>query len=164
MSRRCTGGNKNMRTIYKIVLGLLLFNGFLALFSPIFNEAVSTSAIDEGAINITDTNMTKYELKKPTDIMGIIFTGGMGVWAGAAVAVVALGFALVTKNYIFIGVGLFVSIIVGLYVNMSVVLTTVGNVADNIYVSGIITLVGIAIGLLVVFSVIDMFAPGAARE
>jgi len=150
-----------MRMIYKIVLGLLLFNAFLALYGPLFNTSLSDDAVD-----YESSGMQQYKLDSVGDIMGIIFSAGnFGAW-GASAVVLAAGMvgAFVTKNYIYIGVALFVAIVIGLYIKMSATIANIGNVTDNIYVTGIIAIVGIAIGLMVVFNVIDMFAPASARE
>jgi hypothetical protein len=150
-----------MRVVYKIVLGLLLFNAFLTLFAPIFSTNISESAVDYEAADVS-----QYEIESIGDIMGIIFhEDNIGAWTGIVVISIAgIGAAILTKNYIYIGVTLFVSIVVGLYLKMSSVIATIGNQTDNVYVSGIITIVGIAIGIIVVFSVVDMFAPAGARQ
>jgi hypothetical protein len=150
-----------MRIVYKIALGLLLFNAFLTLFSPIFNTAVSENAIDYEAEDIS-----QYEIKNAGDVMGIIFhSDNIGAWSAVAIVTIAgIGVAFLTKNYVYIGVTLFVSIIVGLYVKMSSVIAGIGSTYGNIYVTGLITIIGIAIGLIVIFNVIDMFAPASARE
>jgi len=62
-----------------------------------------------------------------------------------------------------IGVSLFVAIIIGLYLKMSSVIIHIGKETGNEYVTGLVTIVGIAIGLIVMFDVIDMFAPAPAR-
>jgi len=150
-----------MRVVYKIVLGLLLFNAFLTLFAPIFS-----ASIDENAMDYEAEDVSQYEIKGIGDIMRIIFhEDNIGAWTGIVVVSIAgIGAAILTKNYIYIGVTLFVSIVVGLYLKMSSVIATIGLQTDNIYVSGIITIVGIAIGIIVVFSVVDMFAPATARQ
>lgn len=147
-----------MRVIYKIVLGLFLFNAILTLFGPIFATSLSDSAISVD-------EMESYKLDSPTDIISIIFSwDNLGAW-GASVIILAGGVlvALATKNYVYIGVTLFVSIVIGVYIKMSTVIATIGGQTDNVYVTGIIAIVGIAIGLIVVFNVVDMFAPAPAR-
>jgi len=150
-----------MRVVYKIVLGLLLFNAFLALYSPIFNTSLSDNTID-----YESSEMQKYKLDNESlDLVGIFLgENSAGVWSSVIITGAALLAALALKNYVLIGVGLFVAVVIGLYVEMSSTIANIGNVADNIYVTGLIAIVGIAIGLLVVFSVIDMFAPASARE
>ena len=157
-----------MRVVYKIVLGLLLFNAFLTLFAPVFNEATTTS-IDKGAVNYSSTDMTNYTITNSTNVMNLIFGNkdnyvNDATW-GAMIGISSVVFitALFMKNYVVIGVGLFVAVIVGLYIRMSAVIASMGSQTNNIYVTGIITIVGIAIGLIVVFDVIDMFAPAPAR-
>lgn len=148
-----------MRVAYKIVLGLLLFNGFLTLFAPIFNAA-SGPSIEE---NVEDISI--YKIDDVGDVMGLIFhSDNIGAWSAVAIITIAgIGVAFLTKNYVYIGVTLFVSIVTGLYIKMSSVIVNIGSDTGNVYVTGIITIVGIAIGLIVMFDVIDMFAPAPAR-
>ena len=154
-----------MRVVYKIVLGLLLFNAFLTLFAPIFNTAASTS-YSENAVNYSSTDMTNYTITNVSSMIGLIFNeanyGALGTASVIIAAAVIAAFA--TKSYVLIGVGLFVSIVIGLYVKMSSIIANIGNQTNNIYVTGIIVIVGIAIGVLIVFNVVDMFAPASARE
>ena len=151
-----------MRVVYKIVLGLLLFNAFLTLFAPVFDAAVNTGLSDDAA------SSEEIEAYKPTGVSGIIgaiFSAeNLAAWGGSVI-VLAGGIlvAIATKNYVYIGVALFVSIVIGLYIKMSSVISAIGLDHGNLYVTGIISIVGIAIGLIVVFDVIDMFAPAPAR-
>jgi len=148
-----------MRVAYKIVLGLLLFNGFLTLFAPIFNAA-SGPSIEE---NVEDISI--YKIDDVGDVMGLIFhSDNIGAWSAVAIITIAgIGVAFLTKNYVYIGVTLFVSIVTGLYIKMSSVIVNIGSDTGNVYVTGIIAIVGIAIGFIVMFDVIDMFAPAPAR-
>ena len=163
-----------MRMVYKIVLGMLLFNAFITFYSPLFNACVSTP-LDDAAMGVDDANISKYN---PTggigNIMGIIFSAeNFGAW-GASAVILAAGMvgAFVTKNYVYIGVALFVAIVIGLYIKMSAVISKIGtdygaftiNGIEYNIILGLMTITGIAIGLLVVFSVVDMFAPASARE
>jgi len=154
-----------MRMLYKIVLGLLLFNAFLTLFSPMFSAAVDTG-ISENAIDYESSEMTIYTITDAGDILDMIFAEeNAGALAGMVIiGTIAVAAAIFMKQYIIIGVGLFVSIVVGMYVKMSAVIANIGSATNNVYVSGIITIIGIAIGVFIVFVVIDMFAPGSARE
>jgi len=156
-----------MRMLYKIVLGLLLFNAFLTLFNPLFTSAldVETGYADD-AINYTSSDMTDYSITNVTSIVELIFSPeNLGALAaGGAALVAAMLVAFATKNYVIIGVGLFVAIVVSMYTKMSSVIANIGSQTNNIYVDGIIAIISIAIGVLIIFAVIDMFAPASARE
>ena len=157
-----------MRLLYKIVLGLLLFNAFITLFSPLFAATQVDTGISGHAVNYSSSDMTDYSLTDQgiPGILGLIFTAeNAGALIGMTViGVIAVAGAIAFKHYLLIGVGLFVSVVVGLYIKMSSVIAGIGSQVNNVYVDGIIAIVGIAIGVLVVFAVIDMFAPASARE
>ena len=154
-----------MRTVYKIVMGLMLFNAFLTVYNPFFNTGLADHAVDY----TSDPSITRYNPASPTDIMLAIFGfNNLHAWgAGSIVSLIVLAggilVALATKNYVYIGVTLFISIVVGLYTQMSVAISGIGADISNIYVTAVITIVAIAIGLLLVFNVVDMFAPSPTR-
>ena len=154
-----------MRTVYKIVMGLMLFNAFLTVFTPFFNTGLGDKAVDY----TTDENATRYNPVSPGSIMLAVFGfGNIHAWGAASIVsliVLAGGIivALATKNYVYIGVTLFVSIVIGMYTSFSVAISGIGADVNNVYVTAIIAIVGLAIGLLVVFNVVDMFAPSPTR-
>lgn len=153
-----------MRFLYKIVLGIILFQAFIVLLTPFF----AGSYIGDNADNITgDTDYTQYEVNDAGDLLGILWSFG-GIWGGvvgSGIAGIALVTALVTKNYILIGVGLFLGFLSGFFVMTTSFLTglnqSMGNSAE---VNTVISIVSICLGLLCLFAVIDMFAPGRAAE
>lgn len=151
-----------MRVPYKFVLGLLLFNAFFALFAPIFG-----TGMDDNAVSYTDDDISRYTLSSPADLMTMMFSYG-NAWDYTQIAlvtvfvnVVGLTAALATKNYVYIGVSLFVSIITAMYTRFFSILGSL-NTTNNVYVTGIITIVGIALGVIVMFNIVDMFAPSPA--
>jgi len=160
-----------MRMTYKIALGLLLVNAFLTFYSPIFNTSLSDNTISYEDEDIQEYNI--FSIEGPGDVIALIFspTNYEALAAASAVIAVAVLAAFATKNYVLIGVGLFVSFVIGLYVKLSATIMTIGATPDQFYsydtyylpVSVIITIVGIAIGVIVVFNVVDMFAPAPVR-
>jgi len=159
-----------MRVVYKIILGLVLFNAFLTLYNPLFNTSLSDNTID-----YESAEMEQYNLNSTSNIIDIIFTpGNIGAMiASASILIITVIAGAVLRNpTVIIGVGIFVSIVVGLYVKMSAVISKIGtdygaftiNGIEYNIILGLMTITGIAIGLLVVFSVVDMFAPASARE
>jgi len=147
-----------MRIPFKIVLGLLLFNAIFALYNPLFDtgygdEAKSLSDEEINQYNLADMNMYSF--------LELIFTNANALMAAGIISGIALTAALLTKNYVYIGVGIFIGIISGMYVSFSGIISQLGSTAtaNNIYVTGIITVIGIAIGVIVMFNIVDMFAP-----
>ena len=167
-----------MRMVYKIVLGLLLFNAFLTFFAPVFNTATSRGFNESNSMGLDNNELSKYEPKEGSGyMMELIFgdpddddyTSDAAWSAFGFISVCAIGAALFMKNYVVVGVGLFVAIVTGLYIKTSAVIAAIGLQADmgnttgNLLVTSIITIVGIAIGVIVMFNVIDMFAPAPVR-
>lgn len=159
-----------MRFTYKLLLGLFLFNAFLTLFSPIF-ASVGTN-ISDNAAGYTDSDIAQYDPNKGiVSMMTTIFVGNTDSWSGlvgilafTGINAIAFVWALKNKNYVFIGVSLFVSLFVTLYIRLSSVIVSIGTNQGNYIVVGIIGIVGVAIGLILTFNVVDMFAPASARE
>lgn len=166
-----------MRIQYKILLGLFLFNAFLAFFSPVFNAATN-NPLDGQAVGYTDSDLAQFDPNEGiVSMMTAIFVGNtdswssfIGVAAFIGINVITFAWALINKNYVFIGVSLFVSLFISLYIKTFAVISLIGKEADmpnttgDLLITSIIGIIGVAIGLILVFSVVDMFAPASARE
>ena len=137
-----------MRFIWKITLGLILLNSMLVLFSSFFAATTGTDAI-----NITsDATFVGYKvsgsfaamLESSVLVMGVAFgIGILGAWA--------------VKSTVPIGVGLFAGFLVALYIGPATVLYNL-DPTNNWIISGIISILGIIIGILAALSVTEMFA------
>jgi len=142
-----------MKFIYKITLGLLLFNSILLLFSGFF----PTDTSQYNAINITeDADYNEYK------ITGDIFsldTSGVYLGVGSVISFTLIGViaAWAFKSPVPVGAGLFSGFLTSLYVSSSSVLTGL-NLTSNPIISGVISLVGIGIGVLAFISIIEMFS------
>lgn len=153
-----------MRTVYTLIIGLVMFNAFLVLFGPFFS--ISDASVNN-AVPIED--MSSY---KPTDAPGLllqIFSFG-NTWSGVAsagiITIILFSVALLTKNYIYIGVAIFLGLVIGLYTQTSSVLFSIasGPLNDQYgIVQGIFTITAVALGILIAFAVVDMFAPTPTR-
>ena len=153
-----------MRFVYKITIGIILFQAFLILLTPFFSGSYAADNAD----NITgDSSYTQYEVNDASDLLGILWSSG-GIWGGAVgtfVAGLGLITALVTKNYILIGVGLFLGFLSGFFVMTTSFLTSLNqSMGNSAEVNTVISIVSICLGLICLFSVVDMFAPGRAAE
>lgn len=140
-----------MRFIYKLLIGLLIFNSMLLLFASFF--PVETTTLSESATNITsDSEFTSYEQIGSADMIGdMIITSG-GVFFGALV----LGF-LTRQLGLFIGAGSFIALISGLWVGVAGVIVPILQIADNWIILAMYSLITIIIGIVAVISVVEMF-------
>lgn len=147
-----------MRIPFKIVLALFLFNLVFSLYGPIFN-----TGYEDDAKSITDDEAIQYDLANMNmfDFIQMIFLNANALAAAGIISGIALTAALLTHNYVYIGVGIFIGIVTGMYVSFSGIISQLGTTVtgDNVYVTGIITIVGLAVGVIVMFNVVDMFAP-----
>lgn len=154
-----------MRFLYKIALGIILFQAFLIVITPFFPY----TGIDENAKNITnDAEFTKYSnLDSPTGLLQILIDKG-GIWGGLVgiiISVAGLGGALITKNYVFIGVGIFLGFLSSFFVMTTTFLMSLSmNLGNNSGVNSVVSVFSICLGLLCLFAVVDMFAPSGAVE
>jgi hypothetical protein len=138
-----------MRLIIVIILGLIFFNGSLILFNEFFPTADDETPI--GAKNLTaDSDYSRYGNLQEGTFETILITSG-----GIFIGVVGIGALL--KGSIptgqFLGAGMLISIIAGLWAGLSAPFTGLGAYwgwrGDLIYsiiimAIGIITVIGIA--------------------
>jgi hypothetical protein len=137
-----------MRFIYVILIGLIVFNGLLIVFTPLFpGNTYSDSAID------VEDELSGYE-----DFSGSLLSTLIGnAWAvgiGIFTFTTIIG-ALTGHLGLFMGVGAFVSVVCGLwYTTMGVI----GSItAEYEIVSSIVSIITICIGVIFVFSVVELF-------
>lgn len=134
-----------MRFVYFIILGLIVFNSVLILTSPIFNTDM----------DIDENDYDKYALKNPNNALDLLFSStALNAW-GSFTVIAAIGIiaAIIVKNYVIAGVAVFLGLVTGLYIGASDILF---RISDNVYVSGIITLIGIVIGILVLYDLVGI--------
>ena len=132
-----------MRMIYKILMGMILFNSMLIMFSPFF----PSTGLEEKASD-TSTTYAEYEPTNPATLLGLIFSANavaaMGVIGG--ISIIA---TLVSKSLVPLGVGAFAAIVTGMYIGASNIFL---NLTDSPTVNGLVTIIGIMIGILTVFT------------
>jgi hypothetical protein len=144
-----------MKFVYFAILGLLVFNGVLILTASIFDSGLEGTAVDVegnyGDYSLSHTNTTSLSI-----VNTLFSSSALGAWG--SVFGVIVGFSVVMSiwlgKYIIAAVGLFLGLVTALYMNLANVFFHIYN---NVYITGIITLVGIAIGILVLYNVIEMF-------
>lgn len=149
-----------MRVVFKIMLGLLLFNAIFTLYNPIFNSGYGNQAVAH-----TDTEMENFDLLSMENMLSYVFTNANALLSLGVLGFLGLVASIFTKNPVFIGAGIFIGVITSMYISFSNIISQLGTQAtgNNIYVTGIITIIGIAIGVLAMFNIVDMFAPAPAQ-
>ena len=154
------GIRDDMRTIYVILLGLILFQGVFIAFSSSFPYGGGIKEnIDNPTTNETLSSFSLGETQDFWDVDGNLLGGGIGGFIGLLGFIYFLG----TKNYPACGLCLFIGLIIGLLVSTWHTLSSI-NVTGNIIVAAIIDILFLVIGLLSLFAVIDMFAPQGAQQ
>jgi len=136
-----------LRFIYILLLGMLIFNGMLIIFSPFFPAETlvfNPSAVDPGVSHGTYANLGNQNL-----IGDMILTSG-GIFAAAMIL------AVVTQSVIWVGAGSFIAFIAGLWVGISQPIT---GIIGYFSVAGVslYSLFMICVGIIVTASVIEMF-------
>lgn len=140
-----------MRIIYKILIGMLIFNGVYLALAPAFDTA-TFSADDPEDMDYA----TKYKNVGGINLADMLITG-IGVFTGAII-VGALSRGSVSMSLgTIIGTSTIVSIIAGLWRGMSGVfepmLAMGGNIASDFY-----TIFLIVLGILVALTISEMFS------
>lgn len=135
-----------MKFIYVVLLGLIIFNGTILLFADFFPD---NTEVDH-AVDV-ETELSEYGNVGEdmlSTFVGNGLTTSLAIFSGAIVV------GLLTKQLgLFIGIGAFASVVGGLWASTS---SIIFNINDNSIVSGLITLITIAIGIVFIFSVVDM--------
>ena len=147
-----------MRFIYKILIGLLIFNSMLCLLGVFFTVDNQLPSSGVNAKNITGDATISGESYGDVFNLGNLFSfdkaGGILFGLSLSVGVFA---AWIIKSPIPIGAGLFSGFILLLYTNTAGVLNTL-TPSGNWVITGLITLIGIIIAILAGFTIIDMFS------
>lgn len=136
-----------MRFIFKVLLGFILFNAMLVLFSGIFNQTnmgtdVSTIYDSYGNIN-------------QGTIVSMIATGGS---IFGAIVVGGIAASLFINNFptgLFIGAGALISLFFGLWAGLTNPLSSLAS--EYTYVDQIYNIFIIVFGIIVALSIIEIF-------
>ena len=140
-----------MRFIIKITLGLVLFNFFLVLTSSFFpNATEQNNAIDV----TTDPSIPNYN--NPAALIGgILINPSFLATFFILMAIGGVGGVLSGRNVpLYLGISLIISLLAALYVSSIQVFTKISF--NNIYISGLITITTIMIGILFILGVGEM--------
>lgn len=147
-----------MRTIYVILLGLILFQGVFIAFAEVF--PYSGGLKDDIDDPLDSDTLSGYNPDVSEDFFVSLLTGaGIGGFVGSVGFLWFLG----TKNYPASGLCLFIGIILGLLVTAWNTVSSV-NITGNVIVASMVNIIFLVIGLLSLFAVVDMFAPQGAQQ
>ena len=137
-----------MRFIYKVLIGLVIFNGMvlaLTSFFPYTLEAEHATDI------VQDSNLDGYESLSPaifSSIWGQAGAVALGIFVGS------LAIAIISQQYaLFIGIGAFISFITMIWSLTSSIVLKMGNYP---IVNSILTIILICIGIISVLSIVEM--------
>ena len=137
-----------MKTIWIILLVMVLFNGFLLAFNIFFTQSPGESATDIS----NDPSLSAY--KTPGQI-GISLADGMFAGTTSLISFLVGGaLAVFSKNLQYLAAGALVSLISGLWITTSAVFS---NMLQYAVVSAIYTIVSLAIGIIVAILVLGIF-------
>jgi len=145
-----------MRVAFKMLLGLILFHAIFAMYTPIFGTS------EEGAISIDDTDnpVTQFNVADLNVgvVLDFIFENALAL---VGITVIGLVAAIVTRNPVYIGAGIFIGILASLYNTFIQFIFQLGETPTqhNPYVSTILTILSVAIGIIIMYNIVDMFAP-----
>jgi len=143
-----------MRIIYKLLIGMLIFNGIYLALSPAFGAPVFT-ATDPDNPGADTYSATQYKNMGGLDIGAMLITG-VGTFVGA-IAIGALSFGSVSLSLgTIIATSTIVSIIAGLWRSMSGVfqpmLAMGGSITSSFY-----TIFVIVLGIITALTIAEMF-------
>jgi hypothetical protein len=147
-----------MRFIYKILIGLLIFNSMLIFLGGFFTTSTGDPSASTNAVNITGdatidgkSYTDKFKLENLftfDEITGSIFGISLVVGALASWAI---------KSPVPIAAGIFSAFISLIYANSANIINSI-TPQDNWILTGLITLIGILIAIIAGFTIIEMFA------
>lgn len=137
-----------MRFIYIFLIGLVVFNGVLIGISGFFPGTTE----DEKATDVVNEDLGSDYLSMDTGLFADIWA--QALFVSGSIFLVSTVLAVISQQYaLFMGIGAFIAIISGLWSITSGVILKISN---STYVNSLIWIVFLAIGILTVFSVIEM--------
>ena len=150
----------NRRFIYTVLLGMIIFNAMLLFLSDYF----TVSEVGSGAVNVT----TELSGLSPGTVNPMVFLFGNEVNAGGIIATIFGSIAalagivimIATKHFVVAGALFFSAFVVFLFNGTKNIIFTLTNMSGNWIIEGMYTLITICIGVIMIFVIIDMFAPG----
>lgn len=142
-----------MRFITQLAIGLIVFNAMLIMVSSFF-PVTTIEDIPVDVINKTEyaqySNSSSFNL----DAWDIMFGSGTGGIFGLIIGLaIGGGLAWVTKSPVPIGACTFGGFIAGLFMGTWGTLETLGSF--NAYVSTLISIIGLIVGILIAATIIE---------
>ena len=138
-----------MRIIYKVLLGLIIFNVMLVVFANFFPGEETVTGTD------TTTTLAGYKnFSTASMISNAILTGG-GVFAAVVVGSFLLKGSIPTGQ--FIGAGSIIALIAGLWAVTSAPILSIVNSYGGAYGMIFYDVLVICIGIITVFGIAEIF-------
>jgi hypothetical protein len=137
-------------------LGFIIFDFMLVMFAPFFSTPVSTA----GAVE-NNPEITKY---KNVSSFGDLILALLGNGVVVAIVAAVLGTGLLAKwlsggsinTMLLIGIGLFIAMVTILWSAASLAIANINPYNDS-NIATFITVITICIGLLLMFSIVELF-------
>jgi hypothetical protein len=141
-----------MKTIWLILLTMILFNGFLLAFGMFFNTSMNSGLYDVNNVT-SDSTFSSYKTPGSLSfsVVEIAFTSGVFLTS----TIIGLLMTLLTKNLQYVAAGAMVGIISSIWIATSSIFTDIMN--NNVILLAIYSLISIAIGIIVAVLVLGIF-------
>ena len=140
-----------MKFIYKVLIGLLIFNTVLVLFSGFFYTTLEINP--ENVAN--DSTYADYKLGGDIFLISGIGFKVIGITAGAAI--IGLLISIPLKSPVIFGAFLFSGLLAALYITPATLLYQL-NPTGNWIIAAFISLSGVIIGVIAGMYIIEMFS------
>ena len=131
-----------MRFIFKLLIGLIIFNAFLFLFSTNFGM------VDSGGEDIVGSGASGFDINSSGFAYGVITTGG-GIFIVGIIA------TILTKNPVWTGAGALMGLIFSLWTGTT---TTIGSLLagydEALYLW---TIISVVTGVIATIAVVEIF-------
>ena len=151
-----------MRFIIKLIIGMILFNGFIALTSMFFPSASVT--LDSTDVLNSSSVVSGYQPGTVGSMFSSVLAGSVPIFGTLMLFGLAGGGFLGVLNQnsapLYIAIALIISIFAGIYNSTIQVFSGLMDLGGSagIVTYGIFTLSTIVIGLLIMFGVADMLS------
>lgn len=143
-----------MKSIWLILIGMALFNGFLLAFTPVFSQSYYSSGLYAVTDVKNESSITRYS-SPGTNVAEILISfvtpNILGLLAG-------IGFAAITHSTQYFAVFAIAGFVTSLWTATSASLHGILSLVQNPIINTIYTLIAVAIGLVVAILLLGIFA------
>lgn len=144
-----------MKTIWMILIGMILFNGFLIAFNPFFEQSPQSSGLYN--VNDIENNEALQGFKKPGtlsfSVTSILFVGTTDILIAAVTALMTI----LRRDLKYVAAGSITALISNLWAAGASVFSDLFNSLNNPVLPGIFTMISVAIGICVAIMILGIF-------